>query len=439
TLLESSAAWLDQIQRSGGPSLSPVLEVVRPEGNSAILLAAVPVSPDSLAGGPLRDRDWDNGGAARRVAVGVVPLDHLRANYITTGEQPGELAMWLLDGEGLLLVGGGTLGQSAIAGSVRGDLPGDLSRFLKNIATGQTDGRQRFEGNVSLGNLDFDGVLALPRPIRILPGRGRATEVVDANQVRAVEFDEAETAASAQSSGAKDPAARTADRPAERSPRLWLVALSNLSAVTRPIEQTTRTAVTWAIIVVIAMSAVLVSSAVQLIRGRNRLANLQAEMVEREMREARQIQLQWLPEDEVHGSDAQNIDIAAENIPATHISGDFYNYFDLNDDPDKPDEHARCALVIGDVTGHGTSAAFLMATTQMLVKTTLQRTGDPGRTLEEVNNILAAQSKGQQFVTILLAILDPVTQELHIASAGHQAPLACRESETGQCQWQPLG
>ena len=163
-----------------------------------------------------------------------------------------------------------------------------------------------------------------------------------------------------------------------------------------------------------------------LIRGRSRLERLRAEMIDKELREARHIQLMWLPDDEVHRTHTRLIDIAAENISASHISGDFYNYFDLPD--------GRCALVIGDVTGHGMAAAFLMATTQLLVRTTLMRLGDPGRTLEEVNDLLCQQAFSGQFVTIQLVVVGARGRKLQIASAGHPPPLTCGADGT----WRPL-
>ena len=64
------------------------------------------------------------------------------------------------------------------------------------------------------------------------------------------------------------------------------------------------------------------------------------------------------------------MDVAAVNQPASHISGDFYNWFELPD--------GRQVVVIGDVTGHGMAAAFLMATTQLLVRNTMATVPDPG-------------------------------------------------------------
>ena len=130
------------------------------------------------------------------------------------------------------------------------------------------------------------------------------------------------------------------------------------------------------------------------------------------MQEARRIQLAWLPDRE---RSSDGLQIATVNHPASHISGDFYNFFDLPD--------GRTALVIGDVTGHGMSAAFLMATAQLLVRTTLPGYCDPAACLAEVNRQLCTQVFNGQFVTMVVAIIDRDNRRLEIASAGHPPPL----------------
>jgi sigma-B regulation protein RsbU (phosphoserine phosphatase) len=143
-----------------------------------------------------------------------------------------------------------------------------------------------------------------------------------------------------------------------------------------------------------------------------RLERVRHEMIDRELTQAREIQLAWLPSSEVP---MQSIDIAAINSPASHISGDFYNWFELPD--------GRLVVTIGDVTGHGMAAAFLMATTQLLVRNTMTRLGDPGACLAEVNRQLCVQVFNGQFVTMLVMVLDLNSGALEIATAGHPAPL----------------
>jgi sigma-B regulation protein RsbU (phosphoserine phosphatase) len=85
------------------------------------------------------------------------------------------------------------------------------------------------------------------------------------------------------------------------------------------------------------------------------------------------------------------------------------------------------------------SAAFLMATTQLLVRTTMARITDPGRCLEEVNRQLCTQVFNGQFVTMQLLVLDSQTGTVELATAGHPPPLLGTEDpDTGQWVLEPL-
>jgi hypothetical protein len=171
-------------------------------------------------------------------------------------------------------------------------------------------------------------------------------------------------------------------------------------------------ALLWCIFVVFSVTAILVSTSIQMIRTRGRVERVRHEVLTRELSQAREIQLAWLPDHQpINGA----VDIAAINSPASHISGDFYNWFELPD--------GRVVVTVGDVTGHGMAAAFLMATTQLLVRNTMMRLGDPGRCLEEVNRQLCVQVFNGQFVTMLVLILDVVNGKMQLATAGHPAPL----------------
>ena len=173
-----------------------------------------------------------------------------------------------------------------------------------------------------------------------------------------------------------------------------------------------RRAAFWAIFVAASMTAVLVSTSVQLIRNRARTERERHELLEKELRQAREIQLAWLPRDRAARA---GLDIATVNIPASRISGDFYNWFDLPD--------GRTCVAIGDVTGHGIAATFLMATTQLLVRNTMPRAIHPGQCLREINDQLCTQIFNGQFVTLLILVLDPNARTVEIATAGHPPPL----------------
>ena len=194
--------------------------------------------------------------------------------------------------------------------------------------------------------------------------------------------------------------------------RWYLMVSSRLAQVDAVVNRLFKKALYWAIFVVVAMTGILVSTSITMIRGRARLERARHLVLKREIDQAREIQKAWLPS---HNITLPQIDISAVNRPANHISGDFYNWFELPD--------GRLVITIGDVTGHGMSAAFLMATTQLLVRTTMMRVGDPGRCMEEVNRQLCTQIFVGQFVTMLIVVLDLERGEAQVATAGHYPPL----------------
>jgi sigma-B regulation protein RsbU (phosphoserine phosphatase) len=197
-----------------------------------------------------------------------------------------------------------------------------------------------------------------------------------------------------------------------RGKRWWLTIGSDLAEVDTVMADTFRGSLLTAILLIGSMGVILVSTAIQMIRNRARLERGRHDILKRELSQARQIQLAWLPDND---DDPAHIDLCAINQPASHISGDFYNWFDLQD--------GRVCAVIGDVTGHGMAAAFLMATTQLLVRMIMPRVKSPGECLEEVNRELCQQVFNGQFVTMLIVVLDREAGRMEVASAGHPPPL----------------
>jgi serine phosphatase RsbU (regulator of sigma subunit) len=213
--------------------------------------------------------------------------------------------------------------------------------------------------------------------------------------------------------GQKFPPGMLAVEPVSIAGKKWeFMVTTPLSDIDAVVNRVFKRAVFWAVFVVCSMTAILFSTAVQLIRARLRTERVRHDLITRELNQAREIQLAWLPR---QGLALGAMDIAAVNQPASHISGDFYNWFELPD--------GRAVVTIGDVTGHGLSAAFLMATTQLLVHTTMLRLEDPGKTLFEVNKQLCTQVFNGQFVTMLVCVVDTDAGTLEVATAGHYPPI----------------
>jgi sigma-B regulation protein RsbU (phosphoserine phosphatase) len=100
---------------------------------------------------------------------------------------------------------------------------------------------------------------------------------------------------------------------------------------------------------------------------------------------------------------------------ANQVGGDYYDYVELPD--------GRVAVVLGDVSGHGVSAALVMAKLSGEVRFHLASATSAGEALTRINTSFCRSGWEDKFVTFVIAILDPVKHEIVIANAGHMAPL----------------
>lgn len=97
------------------------------------------------------------------------------------------------------------------------------------------------------------------------------------------------------------------------------------------------------------------------------------------------------------------------------VGGDYYDYFMLPND--------RFAVVLGDVAGKGVSAAILMAKLSSDVRFWLAREPDTAKALGKINNAFCQHDWDDRFVTMIVAVVDPETNTLTLANAGHMPPL----------------
>jgi sigma-B regulation protein RsbU (phosphoserine phosphatase) len=136
-----------------------------------------------------------------------------------------------------------------------------------------------------------------------------------------------------------------------------------------------------------------------------------------ELAEARSLQMALTPPDaaEDWGS------IAVTLQPALEIGGDLVDYLTLPD--------GRRLLALGDVSGKGAGAALMMARCHALVRGLVSRPdlyADVGAAAAALNAELAARNDRCIFVTMLLAVFDPVSGRLDYARCGHVPPFLRR-------------
>lgn len=136
----------------------------------------------------------------------------------------------------------------------------------------------------------------------------------------------------------------------------------------------------------------------------------EAEFAEKELELARSIQQRILPPTELSG---EGYRIAARNLPASFVAGDFYDVFQLPD--------GALGLVVADVAGKGVGASLIMAT----VKTALPFLAagrSVAETLREGNRRLKLRLEAREFVALAFARYEPKTGVFELANAGLPDP-----------------
>ena len=134
--------------------------------------------------------------------------------------------------------------------------------------------------------------------------------------------------------------------------------------------------------------------------------------LQNELDVASEMQQSILPTQLPRGSDYQAF---ANMEPARNVGGDFFDVLRL--------ENGRVGLAIADVSDKGVPAALFMMSSRTLLKGAAIGSGDPGKVLREVNDLLHEDNETAMFVTVLYAVYDPANGELTYANGGHNTPL----------------
>lgn len=146
-----------------------------------------------------------------------------------------------------------------------------------------------------------------------------------------------------------------------------------------------------------------------------------AERLQRELALAREIQLGFLPREAVHLAGG-GVELFAELHTALEVSGDFYDYFSLDD--------RRVAFAVADVSGKGMSAALFMTMVRALARHLAQTATGPADLLDRLNEAIARDNPNFQFVTMAAGIYDAMTGRVTLAHGGHPPVLLRKRDGT---------
>lgn len=113
--------------------------------------------------------------------------------------------------------------------------------------------------------------------------------------------------------------------------------------------------------------------------------------------------------------------LAARYVPGVGgVGGDWYDVFTL--------PTGRLGIVIGDVAGHGLSAAVVMGRLRSALRAYALETEDPGQALDKLDR-KATYFETHMMTTVAYAIFDPFTNQLQLSLAGHLAPIRALPDE----------
>jgi sigma-B regulation protein RsbU (phosphoserine phosphatase) len=150
--------------------------------------------------------------------------------------------------------------------------------------------------------------------------------------------------------------------------------------------------------------------------------------IDRDLDVARDIQRILLPN---AAPAMEGFEIAGLNIPASHVSGDYYDYIALDEQ--------RLGIAIADVSGKGVPASLIMAMCRSVLRSVARSSQSAAAVLHEVNHQLYPDIKEDIFISMAYLIAQRADHELVLARAGHDAPLQYRAKDKSVVKINPPG
>jgi len=118
----------------------------------------------------------------------------------------------------------------------------------------------------------------------------------------------------------------------------------------------------------------------------------------------------------------KGFDISGTSIYSDETGGDYYDFIEV-----QTPESNQLAIAVGDVSGHGLGAAFLMASARGIIRShAIQYRLDLQDLIRTLNRQMVHDSRDDQFLTLFYAVLDPKNHTLTWISAGHEPALFYR-------------
>jgi sigma-B regulation protein RsbU (phosphoserine phosphatase) len=109
------------------------------------------------------------------------------------------------------------------------------------------------------------------------------------------------------------------------------------------------------------------------------------------------------------------LDIAGRSLYCDETGGDYYDFLQFAEwSP------GRVVIAVGDVAGHGISAALLMTTARALLRARIAQPGTLAQVMADANRLLCMDTaQSGNFMTLFLLVLDTAERQSRWVRAGH--------------------
>lgn len=140
---------------------------------------------------------------------------------------------------------------------------------------------------------------------------------------------------------------------------------------------------------------------------------------ERELDNASYVQLRLFPK--MAPKKGRGLDISFYYRPYLRVIGDYFDFFNVDSN--------RTAIIIGDVSGHGLSAAMILSAINSITYAMIREKKSLEMTFEEINFFLNNSFKGIELMALFVGIYDKTKNELAYINAGHPSPILLKRDK----------
>ncbi len=139
---------------------------------------------------------------------------------------------------------------------------------------------------------------------------------------------------------------------------------------------------------------------------------LKEQMTQKDLQVAQNIQKSMQAKLEPH---LKNFDIAATSVPARAIGGDYYDFFQLDQN--------RLGITMTDIVGKGIPAALIMAFFKGVMQTSVKDDNDPAEMFAKISINLYTNKSVKNYIPSVYGIVDDENKTFCYTNAGHENPL----------------